>query len=190
MVRHAVGIRIGQEWFCRHANALFQQLYTTLLNSMSSSSDVNHLFCFSQGWFSHFLQRHRISLRFRTNTAQQPPTSYEKEIVNWLRFNRRNSQIRQGDIIYRDIGVTASVGRYLLSNICNIDEIPLPFEYLDGRTYDLVGSKTVWIKETRSGWSKRKATLLLCIFADGINCQFTFTILDIFKILKIELQVF
>ena len=28
--------------------------------------------------------------------------------------------------------------------------------------------KTVWVKESRSGWDKRQASLVLCIFADGI----------------------
>jgi hypothetical protein len=60
------------------------------------------------------------------------------------------------------------VGHFLQSNIFNIDEIPLCFEYLDSRTYAPKGCKTVRIRETRSGWDKRQATLLLCIFADGI----------------------
>jgi len=60
------------------------------------------------------------------------------------------------------------VGRYELSIICNLDETLLPFEYLAGKTYDLVGEKTVWVKESRSGWDKRQASLVLCVFADGV----------------------
>ena len=45
------------------------------------------------------------------------------------------------------------VGRYQLSNICNLDEIPIPFQYLEGTTYNTIGDKpeTVWVNERRSG---------------------------------------
>jgi hypothetical protein len=39
---------------------------------------------------------------------------------------------------------------------------------LSGRTYDNKGAKSVWIKEQRSGWDRRQATLQVCVFADGI----------------------
>ena len=59
------------------------------------------------------------------------------------------------------------VGRYLLSCICNMDETPLPFEFLDGQTYADQGSHTVQVQATQSGWDKQQATIVLCIFADG-----------------------
>ena len=46
------------------------------------------------------------------------------------------------------------VGRYKLAGICNIDQTPLPFEYLSGRTYAIKGEKTIWAKATKSGWDK------------------------------------
>jgi hypothetical protein len=49
-----------------------------------------------------------------------------------------------------------------------MDQTPLPFEFLDGRTYDFKGRKTVWVKSARSGWEKRQATLMVYISADGI----------------------
>jgi hypothetical protein len=61
-----------------------------------------------------------------------------------------------------------TVGRFKLSYIANIDQTPLPFENLDGRTYNKKGEKTVWLKEHRSGWNKRQCTLQLCVHADGI----------------------
>lgn len=48
-----------------------------------------------------------------------------------------------------------------------MDQTPLPFEYTDGRTYAKKGNKTIWVKEQRSGWNKRQATLQLCLYADG-----------------------
>jgi hypothetical protein len=52
-----------------------------------------------------------------------------------------------------------TVGRIKLCNISNIDQTPLPFENLDGKTCNKIGAKTVWLKEHRSGWNKRQCTL-------------------------------
>lgn len=62
-----------------------------------------------------------------------------------------------------------AVGRYHLSNICNLNETPLPFEYLSGNSYNTIGAKTVWVKDSRSGWDKRQASLVQCVFGDGVN---------------------
>ncbi|RPB02545.1 DDE-domain-containing protein [Choiromyces venosus 120613-1] len=124
------------------------------------------LFPFSNGWFRSFLSRYKISLRSITNKAQKLPADYQILILNWLRFNRRNSQPRPAN--FWEVAVDHPVGRYELANICNLDETPIPFEYLQGKTYNKEGEKTVRVKETRSGWDKRQATLVLCIFADGI----------------------
>jgi hypothetical protein len=59
------------------------------------------------------------------------------------------------------------VGRFKLSEIANMDQTPITFEFLLGKTCDFKGAKTVWIKEARSGWDRRQATLQLCVFADG-----------------------
>ena len=60
------------------------------------------------------------------------------------------------------------MGRYELLNICNKDETPLLFEYLAGKTYDLVWEKTIWVKESRSTWDKGQVSFVLCVFADGV----------------------
>jgi hypothetical protein len=49
-----------------------------------------------------------------------------------------------------------------------MDQTPLPFELNTGKTYAKMGSKTVWVKEQRSGWNKRQATLQLTLHADGL----------------------
>ena len=71
-------------------------------------------------------------------------------VTDFLCFNRRNSQLRDGgeDLIQ---GVLI-VSRFLLSNILNMDQIPLPWEYLEGKTYELKGKRTVWVKSKKSGW--------------------------------------
>jgi hypothetical protein len=151
------GHPVRQGWFREKSYTLFHELY--------SDANVDEPFRFTYGWFRAMLQRYRISLRFSTNTAQKTPEEYEKLIVCWLRFNRRNSQLRPRiDDYLLEIPPNLPyppVGRFLQSNIFNIDEIPLCFEYLDGRTYAPKGCKTVRIRETRSGWDKRQATLTL-----------------------------
>jgi hypothetical protein len=58
--------------------------------------------------------------------------------------------------------------RFKPSQILNFDETPIPFEYIDQKTYNIRGAKTVTAKTDCSGWDKRQATLILYIFADGI----------------------
>jgi len=48
-----------------------------------------------------------------------------------------------------------------------MDEIPLPFEFLEGQTCADKGSTTFQVKSSRSGWDKRQATIFFCVFADG-----------------------
>ena len=59
--------------------------------------------------------------------------------------------------------------RYLPAVILNLDETPVPFEFLDGYTYDIKGVTTISGKSLRSGWGKRQAILVVYIFADGIK---------------------
>ncbi|RPA91146.1 DDE-domain-containing protein, partial [Choiromyces venosus 120613-1] len=125
--------------------------------------------------FEGFLRRYRISLRAVTKKAQKIPEEYKKLIINWLMFNRRNSQplsitssiprLLPGD----GLSSSSSINRFALSNIFNIDETPLLFEYLNSHTYNSEGSKTVWLKESKGGWDKRMASFVLCVFADSFN---------------------
>jgi hypothetical protein len=50
----------------------------------------------------------------------------------------------------------------------NFNETLIPFEYIDKKTYNIQGAKTVTAKTNRSGWDKRQATLILYIFANGV----------------------
>ncbi|RPA99425.1 hypothetical protein L873DRAFT_1843546 [Choiromyces venosus 120613-1] len=61
--------------------------YTNLCTSKNKS-----IFKFSNGWFEGFLGRYKISLRTITKKAQKILEDYKKLVINWLRFNRRNSQ--------------------------------------------------------------------------------------------------
>jgi len=156
--RREAGRTVRQEWFRIQSQFLFRETYPFA---------SPELFRFSNGWFRGFLDRHRISLGAITKKAQKITSGYKILVVNWLRFNRRNSQPKSDR--FWEIGVEHLVGRYSLSNICILDETLIPFEYLEGKTYDKTGAKTVWVKESQSGWDKRQASLVLCVFADGIS---------------------
>ena len=87
-----------------------------------------------------------------------------------MRFNRRNSQPRGEEA--RELTRSNSgtrVGRYRLQNVCNIDQTPVPYEFIGGHTNDIKGEKTIWMQASQlSGWDKRQGTIQLTIFADGV----------------------
>ena len=60
------------------------------------------------------------------------------------------------------------IGRYALSDIHNLDQSPLPFAFLEGKTYTHKGQKDVWVRGPSSGLEKRQCTLQAAVSADGI----------------------
>ena len=156
-------------WFRSTAKSLFKELYP----------EHEKLFAFSNGWFLNFKKRHRVVKRRVTNQAQKTPAEYRRIVNSFIRFILRNSQKKRLPVPVDPPKYPYKLGekipdlldspkrRFHNNCILNVDETPIPFEYLDGSTYALEGDKTVSGKTERSGWSKRKATLVLSIFADG-----------------------
>ena len=70
-----------------------------------------------------------------TNKAQYVLAYYRSLIEHWIKFDRRNSQVRVGDYEYE-------IGRYDLARIVNIDQTPLSFEYVSRKTCAYKGDKT------------------------------------------------
>ena len=136
---------ISRGWFRRTSQRLFRSLY-----------GVEFDFQFTYGWFDGFRKRWNIVRRRLTNQAQKLPTDQLVVVNSFLRFIRKVS--------WAPIG-----SRYSPAVILNLDETPVPFEFLDGYTYDLKGATTISGKSLRSGWGKRQATLIVYIFADGIK---------------------
>ncbi|RPA98979.1 hypothetical protein L873DRAFT_1910352, partial [Choiromyces venosus 120613-1] len=154
--------------FCRKAKELWKTTYPNLPAG---------LFVFSQGWFHRFLSRHHVVLRFVTNTAQSLPDSYKEDILSWLRFNRRNriltpliSSLLQASPSPLSLHYICNDNQVGIPEhrICNVDETPLPWEFLAGRTYDIQEARTIWSRSTQSGSEKRQCRLFLCIFTDGV----------------------
>jgi hypothetical protein len=91
-------------------------------------------------------------------------------VLSWLQYIRRNSQ---PTTIQLPLSLAAILNppsnRFKTSYIINFDETPIPFEYIDQKTYNTKSMKTVTAKTDRSGWDKRQASLILYIFADGVS---------------------
>jgi hypothetical protein len=151
-----------------HAREVYRELYPRSCIRADNGKWIYTGFKFSNRWFTGFLSRYRISLRCKTKRAQKSPEQLHSAIQNWLQFNRRNTVIRPDS----DCGIprgpdVKTVGRFKLSEISNMDQTPLPFEFNEGKTYAKKGDKTIWVKEQRSGWNKRQATLQLTVHADS-----------------------
>ena len=142
------GNLVSRAWMRRRAKALYKEIY---------GSQAVSEFIFSFGWFRGFLNRWSIARRLVTNVAQKQPTESLQLVNSFLRYVRKKSQPR----------TIGDVRRFKKGCIINLDETPVPFEFLEGYTYDFQGSTSVRGKTARSGWGKRQATLILYVFADG-----------------------
>ncbi|KAF7880496.1 uncharacterized protein EAF02_007342 [Botrytis sinoallii] len=108
----------------------------------------------------------------RSYNNKRSPEELREVIQRWCQFNRRNT-IRNID---SDAGKPQNeseenprIGRFLLSNITNMDQTPLAFEFGSSeRTYDHTGNNTVLLKGGKGGWDKRQATLQILVSADGV----------------------
>ncbi|KAI8710466.1 hypothetical protein NCS52_01563600 [Fusarium sp. LHS14.1] len=152
-------------WFRRQAQIIWEDKYPQSVK----------VFTFSNGWWLGFKRRRGIVKRRITKESSRRPEEYKAITNNFLRFIRRVSnntntlQLRHDQSPKMTINyiLDSPVRRFEKKWTLNVDETPIPFEYLDGSTWELRGAKTVAGKTDRSGWSKRQATLIIYIFADG-----------------------
>ena len=167
----AKGQMIGSRWFLMHAKALYRIIHPSRITQDTVTGRFTYArFRFSSCWFNGFKKRFDIRVRRKTKQAQKPPEFFRERIVAWLQFNRRMTIILPGS----DCGIPRSidipcVGRFKLSEIANMDQTPIAFEFLSGTTYDIKGSETIWVKEQRSGWDRRQATLQIAVYGDGVK---------------------
>jgi hypothetical protein len=165
--KRQIGRRVGENWIRRRARLEFESLWPERVTIVKKRKVFAGM-AFSAGWFNGFLKRKHLSLRQGTKKAQVRkhfslrvstksvqviPADYKDKITSWLQFNRR-AQARSN---------------FELSEIANMDQTPISFEFLDKRTYDTIGVKTVFLKQTGSGWDRRQATLQILVHADGIQ---------------------
>ena len=132
--KRRLGRSVREKWIRRHARLEYERLWpesVTIVEKRKVFTGIGFL----NGWFSGFLKRKCLSLRQGTKRAQAVPGDYKDKITSWLQFNRR-AQARSN---------------FELSEIANMDQTPIAFEFLDKRTYDTTGVRTVFLKQTGSG---------------------------------------
>ena len=87
-------------------------------------------------------------MQSKTKQAQKPSEDFRDKIITWLQFNYCNT-IKNID---SNCGLPCSinislVGQFKLSEIVNIDQTFINFEFLSGQIYDFKSTKTIWVKE-------------------------------------------
>jgi len=105
----------------------------------------------SQNWIDSFMKRNGLSYRMPTHVAQQnnktPATKCLEVITHLNKFNCMASE-------------------YSLDLILNMDETPMYFDLLEGKTIDFKGAKSVDVCHT--GNDKSRFTAVITISASGI----------------------
>ena len=150
--KRRIGRQVGEKLIRQYARLEFESLLPERVTIVEKRKVFANM-TFSNGWFSGFLKRKHLSLRISTKRAQVIPADYRDKITSWLQFNRR-AQDRFN---------------FELSEIANMDQTPIAFEFLNSRTYDTKGVRTVFVKQTGSGWDWRQSTLQILVHADGIQ---------------------
>ena len=89
-------------------------------------------------------------------------------IQQFHRYLRRTATVKATELKCVQEGI---VGPWELSDIANMDQIPLQFCFnFKGATYAEKGEKSVWSRTTGEGHDKKQCTMQLTIFTDGEPC--------------------
>ena len=116
----------------------------------------------SDNWFQRFKKRHNISFRQRSNKKKD--SAYDgRETIQ--RFHRNLREAVKSRRRRNNSALHPKYGRWLPENRHNIDQVPLRFVIDQDKTYDITGTKQVWVSQPSTGLDKRQATLQLCIRA-------------------------
>ena len=140
------GLKVKGWWFWARAKQILAETQPT---SPFSSSD---------GWFTRFKSRFRISKRQATTTCQKESEDKRGAIQHFHRSIRRAVKIGQ------QLG---PLGRWTAARIANMDQTPLPFIFSGGETYACMGEHSVWVRGGASGLDKCQCTGQLTLFADS-----------------------
>ena len=111
--------RINRKWFIWTAHRFYEKIYSHRVSQTELGKKVYTGFNFSDGWFNGFKKRHSIALRSSTKKAQQPPADFEKKIITWLKYNRRQLMNWEGNHSQE----TQHIGRVKLAEIANMNQV-------------------------------------------------------------------
>ena len=115
----------------------------TLIKPHSSSFQA------SEGWARKFMKRHSFVFRARTSVSQKLPSDLEAKIAD---FHNEVKEVRLEHEFAREM-------------IGNMDETPMMFDMVPGRTIATKGVKQVRVRST--GAEKRHVTVVLGCTAAG-----------------------
>lgn len=118
----------------------------------------------SDNWFQRFKKRLNISFRRRSNKKKDSAYDGRETIQTFHRNLREAVKSRRQR---NNLTLHPKYGRWFSENRYNIDQVPLPFVIDQDKTYDITGTKQVWVSQPSTGLDKRQATLQLCIQAGG-----------------------
>ncbi|KAF8419406.1 hypothetical protein EV426DRAFT_287409 [Tirmania nivea] len=125
------GKPVGQRWFIREGKKIFEEREEVRVDA----ANKKHYPCtFSNGWFEGFCERWSISWRVKTKVGQDTPDDKAKAIQTFLQEIRRKSQ---------PPARSQQQNRFLPQYIYNMDQTPLPFEFLQNRTFDTKANLSV-----------------------------------------------
>lgn len=103
----------------------------------------------SRSWGKSFMKRHGLVLRSRTSLAQRLPKDLEEKITSFHKFVMDRREEDEFDD----------------KCIINMDETPMYFDLVPGKTVDREGTKSVLIRTT--GAEKRHITVVLAVAGSG-----------------------
>uniref|UniRef100_A0A803K4M5 HTH CENPB-type domain-containing protein n=1 Tax=Xenopus tropicalis TaxID=8364 RepID=A0A803K4M5_XENTR len=140
-----------KEWITHHRENGFLVSTKMIINKAKLIAVEKGIqnFTSSPSWCYRFMKRSGLAMRTKTKIAQKMPKEYEEKILSFHKFlidARKKNQFE-------------------LSQIGNMDEVPLTFDVPSNRTVDHKGAKTRTVKT--SGYEKTHYTLVLSCCADG-----------------------
>jgi len=143
-LRRAKGSKVSKLWIKTNMKKKIERCY---------GKEEANKFKGSNNWFQRFKRRHQIALRRRTNKKQHSANDGRETIQ---RFHRNLRKAVQSKRRRNNSVVDTKFGRWLPKDRYNVDQVPLPFVIDQETTYDVAGTKQVWVSLPASGLDKRQ----------------------------------
>ncbi|CAJ0949590.1 unnamed protein product [Ranitomeya imitator] len=140
-----------KEWIIRHRNNEYSVSTKMIIyeaKRLAAEKGIQ-VFTGSPSWCYRFMKRCGLAMRTKTRIAQKMPKEYKTKIVSFHKFvlEARNKN------------------GYEMTQIGNMDKVPLTFDVPSSKTVDVKGAKTIAVKT--SGHKKTHYTVVLSCCVDG-----------------------
>jgi hypothetical protein len=132
-LRREAGSKVSKLWLTKTMKSKIQMCY---------GKEAAETFKDSHNWFRRFQKRHGIVLRRRTNKKKDYADDGR---ITVQRFHRNLRKSLKTQRRRNRSSIDPKYGRWLPTNRCNIDQVPLRFVTGQETTNDILGSKQVWV---------------------------------------------